>query len=393
VIRLRSVALLLLLLVCGRVLAQESTVTLRGNYWRDRNTRVVQPTIEVLKATSTGTQIGAHYLLDTITSASVAAGVLRDQPFTELRNEAGFSIGQAFGPALITAAYSYSSESDYWAHFVSLGFALSLFDRNTILSGGLGYGHNTVGQRQGANVYNVVGGLETVNANLNLTQLFTPTLLGTASYEVIDLGFGTPQNGFQANPYRSVNLGGSPSREQVPLQRIRQSVAASVHWLIPTGIRMMPYLAFRPSYRFYFDDWGVTSHTPELRIFIPVGFAEWRVSARYYTQGQASFYNDIDGVPSYPTGMGLHCTTCFNAGVRSGLYFTSDPKLSAFSAEFLELRLLFHLDGLHRLRIPGALWLSSGIFEISYGHYFNGGYAHRAFGDSEVAGMTMSWPL
>jgi hypothetical protein len=79
--------------------------------------------------------------------------------------------------------------------------------------------------------------------------------------------------------------------------------------------------------------------------------------------------------------------------VRSGLYFTSDPKLSAFSAEFLELRLLFHLDGLHRLRIPGALWLSSGIFEISYGHYFNGGYAHRAFGDSEVAGMTMSWPL
>lgn len=398
-IRLRLVAALAALvgslLGSGSALAQtpEGSVTLRGNYWRDRNTRVVQPAVELSKETPTGTVIGAHYLLDAITSASVAAGVLRDQPFTEVRNEAGFSVGQRVGPALIAAAYSYSSESDYWAHTASLGFVLELFQKNTTLGATLSYGNDKVGQRQGPSTYNIVGGLQTVRGIVNLTQLLSPTLLATLSYEVGVLGFGSSTNGWLANPYRAVNFGGAPARELVPFQRIRQSVALAVHWLLPTHIRLMPYLAFRPSYRFYFDDWGISSHTPELRTFIPVGPTEFRVTARYYTQTQASFWNDVDGTPSYPSGVGLHCTTCFSETVRQGAYYTSDPKLSAFASEFLELRFLVHLNGLGRLRLPGASWLSSGIVELSYGHYFNGGYAHTAFGDADVAGLTLSWPL
>lgn len=369
------------------------SITLRGNYWRDRNTRVVQPALELVKEARTGTVVGAHYLLDAITSASASSGVLRDQPFTELRNEAGFSVGQRLGPALVSGAYSYSSESDYWAHTASLGLVVELFQKNTTIGATLSYGNDRVAQRMGPTSYNPIGGLQSIRGIINLTQLFSPTLLGTISYEIGVLGFGTLQNGDLANPYRQVNLGGAPTRELVPFQRFRQSVAAAAHWLIPTHIRLMPYLAVRPSYRFYFDDWGINAHTPELRTFIPVGPTEFRITARYYTQTQASFWNDVDGVPSYPTGVGLHCTTCFASAIRQGLYFTSDPKLAGFASEFLELRFLVRLRGLGFARMPGALWLSSGIVEISYGHYFNGGYAHRAFGDAEVAGLTLSWPL
>jgi hypothetical protein len=245
----------------------------------------------------------------------------------------------------------------------------------------------------GPTVYMTLGGLQTVRGILNLTQLLSPTLLGVVSYEIGVLGFGTDQNGWLSNVYRSVNLGGAPARELVPHQRIRQSVAVSAHWLLPTHIRLMPYIVLRPSYRFYFDDWGINSHTPELRMYIPVGPTEFRVSARYYTQTQASFWNDVDGLPAYPNGMGLHCTTCFTQAVRQGYYYTSDPKLASFDAEFLELRFLVKLRGMGLWRIPGAAWVSTGVAEVSYGHYFNGGYAHRAFGDAEVAGLELSWPL
>ena len=85
------------------------------------------------------------------------------------------------------------------------------------------------------------------------------------------LGFGTPDNGWQANPYRTVNLGGAPARESVPFQRIRQSAAAALYWHFAVPSRIMPYLAFRPAYRFYWDDWGLLSPTPELRMYVPIG--------------------------------------------------------------------------------------------------------------------------
>jgi hypothetical protein len=391
--RLRFAVAALALLFCADAFAQYPSVTLRGNYWRDRNTRVVQPAIEIVQETPKGTVVAAHYLLDAITSASAASAVTSDQPFTELRNEVGVSLAQRFNHVLLSGGYAYSSESDYWAHTASLGVLVELAQKNTLLGATLSYGNDRVALRMGPTNYNPLGGLQSVRGIAILTQTLTRTLLATASYEIAVIGFGTQQNGWQSNPYRQVNVQGAPQRESDPYQRFRQSASLALHWYLPTHIRLMPYLILRPSYRFYWDDWAIVSHTPELRTYIPVGPTEFRVTARYYTQTQASFYNDVDDKPGYPTGMGLHCTTCFNAAVRDGIYATSDPKLSAFSAAFLELRFLVKLRGLYRLGIPGTGWLSTGIAEISYGHYFNGAYAHTAYGDAEVAGLTLSWPL
>jgi hypothetical protein len=380
-------------LVSATALADDY-VTLRGNYWRDRNTRVVQPEVELQKELPNGTLVGAHYLLDAITSASIAAGVTADQPFTELRNEAGFTLGQRLGPALVTGSYSYSSESDYWAHTASIGALIELFHKNTTLFATLSYGNDRVAQRMGPTLYNPVGGLQSLRGILTLTQIITPRLVGSLSYEAGVLGFGNRDNGWLANPYRTVNLGGAPARELVPYQRIRQSLALSANYLIALPFRRMPYLAFRPAYRFYWDDWGITSHTPELRLYVPAGPVEFRVTGRYYWQTQAVFWSDDGAAPFYPGGVGLRCATCTLAASRNGLFYTSDPKLSRFASEFFELRALIKLAGLRAWKgLPGAAWLADGFLELSYGHYFNGGYAHTAFGDAEVAGLTLSFPL
>ncbi len=75
--------------------------------------------------------------------------------------------------------------------------------------------------------------------------------------------------------------------------------------------------------------------------------------------------------------------------MRAGKYATADPKLSAFNVWFFEVRLLVKLGFLR----PLSRKLSDGFVELSYGHYFNDRYAHQAFGDAEVAGLTFTFPL
>jgi hypothetical protein len=391
-------------------------VVFRGNYWRDRNTRVLQPEADFSKTLPSGTTIGGHYLLDTITSASAAAGGGSDKAFTELRNEFGVNLGQQLGPVLMTAGYSYSSESDYWAHLITTGASVDLFQHNTTIGVNLAYGLNSVAQRMGATLYNPLGGLQTANFIASFSQVLSPTTLLSLEFDAGVIGFGSEKGkitgtpnadtGFQSNPYRLVSLGGMPVREVVPFQRVRMAVAGNLYLYFPIHSALIPYVAFRPMYRFYWDDWGVKSHAPELRTHVPIGPVELRVTGRFYTQSEASFFNDVDGRPLYTDlpgtapndpnriSQGKPCTGCYLDASRAGRYFTADPKLSAFRSMFLELRVLVSLRALRRIpRLPMRSWLSAGVVEVSYGHYFNSDYAHTAFGDAEVAGLSLTFPL
>jgi hypothetical protein len=386
--------LALIALAIGSARADE--VIVRGNYWRDRNTRVLQPAAELTKELPTGTLVGVHYLLDAITSASVAAGVQSDQPFTELRNEFGVTLGQRFGPAAIAASYTYSSESDYTAHTVSLGGQVDLGQRNTSLAATLAYGTDTVYQRMGPTVFSRQGGLDSVRLLIGVTQLLSPTAMVSLNYDLAVVGFGSKDNGFQANPYRTVLLGGSPSRESVPFQRYRNAFSLTLRWIWPTTSALVPYFALRPSYRYYFDDWDVSSHSIELRSYLPVGPVEFRVTGRYYTQGEASFWRDQFGLPMYVNtpgdsmgSSGAFCTNCNSGSAKGMRFFTADPKLSSFSNVYVEVQIQLKLRFLQRV----SQWLSQGTFDLSYGHMFEGGYAHTAFGDAEIAGTTFIFPL
>ena len=394
------------LLLCGAARGDE--VTIRGNYWRDRNTRIVQPEIDVGKELPSGTTVGAHYLLDTITSASVAAGVIRDKPFTELRNEVGFRLGRRIGPTQHTVAYSYSSESDYWAHTLSVASSFDFFQKNSTLGLVTTYGADTIAQRQGATVYNRLGGLQTFGFIASWTQVVSKYALLVGEYDLAVQGFGSSKGkvtgepdantGFQSNAYRSVVLGGSPAREVVPFQRIRQAFSGALHVTIPTGVKLSPYLGLRPSYRYYSDDWSIHASAVELRTYVPIGPVELRVTGRWYSQTGASFYTEIDGAPDYEGAAtrGLPCTGCRSRASHGAtrLYYTADPKLSPFTAVFLEVRALLKLEPIFRgVRHAVPRWLGEGLVEVTYGHYFNDRLPRKTFGDANLASLALTLPL
>ncbi len=77
-------AFILLLTVVGASLpgaAVRATdeVTIRGAYYREASTRVIQPVVQIREDLPRGFDIQTHYLLDAITSASANAGAAADQ--------------------------------------------------------------------------------------------------------------------------------------------------------------------------------------------------------------------------------------------------------------------------------------------------------------------------
>ena len=110
-------AALCLLALSGVLLSRstvraEDRVTIRGAYYREPSTRVIQPVVDITKDLPHGFDINAHYLVDTITSASAAAGTSVDSIFTEIRSEVGLGVGKTWDRTRATLSYKYSAESD-----------------------------------------------------------------------------------------------------------------------------------------------------------------------------------------------------------------------------------------------------------------------------------------
>lgn len=406
----RAALLVALLSLCGALplaraehLSQNPAgeVQFRGQYWRDRNTRVINPAVDMERGAPNGVRVGASYLLDAITSASVAAGAASDQPFTELRHEAslrvevplGFRDGRPSKHSLI-ASYGYSSESDYWSHNAGLRLKLRLASENTTLMLGGDYGHNTVGRRMGPDRYltppldlspncrldldtlsfadreGCYGRLHTFHFVGYLSQILSPTLLLTLCYE-ITLGLG-----YWNNPYRPVLVLGEIMRvENLPTQRVRHAVGLTLRKLIPLEGVLIPFVALRPALRFHADDWGLKALSPELAVHLPIGPLELRAQYSFYGQLAADFYRSEGGgradfftdTPIYGTG----------AVMRNGEpVFTSDVKMGPFTSHTVELALTWRLSFLGDRHLFGDAPLSRTMVSLSGGAWF----ADRAVG-------------
>lgn len=395
-----TLVLAVTLALAGRALA-DGEVVLRGNYWRDRNTRVLAPEADLRKTLPTGTTVEAGYLLDAITSASAAAGVMADQPFTELRHELGLRATQQIGPVAVGAQYRYSTESDYWAHTGGVSVALDLLQKNLTLAASYVYTQAEVARRASALGYVWANGtaaesrLRTHYGILSASQVLAPWALLSGAYELAVL------DGFQANAYRTVRVSGTPVREVVPSLRLRHALSAELRLTPVFHHGVVGYFTTALKYRFYIDDWGVIANAPEARAYLALGPTELRLTLRYYHQTAADFYRStptavtasgetrtID-LADYPSG-GVpfaHCPppahTCY----------TGDSKLSSFWSVYLEGRVQLALRFLDRPKMPLGHWLGAGLLAVSVGHYWNTNYAWAQFGDAWTGGLELTLPL
>ena len=148
---------------------------------------------------------------------------------------------------------------------------------------------------------------------VNISQLMSPTVVLNFSYD------GIYYDGFLSDPYRQVRVFDETndfeaSPEMHPDTRLRQALTAKFSKAIPDI-----EASFFSTYRYYWDDWEVASHTADLQFNKYVNpEVIVRMDYRYYTQGDAYFWQErYRGEQFSETGTSLR---------------TADYKLRSFSS-------------------------------------------------------------
>ncbi len=315
--------------------AADGELTLRGAYYKERSTRVVQPMLDgTFQVGDHGTASG-HVLVDAITSASASSGAA-DTAFTESRYEAGAGYAHELSWGALRGDARISEEPDYSSLYAGLAAEVALAEDNTVLGlgGGAGTDKVTNAGAQGPFSQLIEGTLRTLLSSASVAQVLSPNALISAGYDLVHL------RGFQQNPYRTVLADGQLIAERHPETRTRHALAAS-------GKLYSPALATTliATYRFYTDSWGVLAHTPEARLIKVVGSEEIEASLRYrfHWQRRADFIKR-----SYqPTDD----------------YFSDDEKLVSFTSHTLEAKLAVLGEV---LGLDGRLGQSRGELLLQY---------------------------
>ncbi len=298
----------------------DGTVTMRGVYYKEKSTRVVQPMLDAdLEAGDNG-RLQAHTLVDAITSASAASGAA-GAPFTETRTQFGANYTHSLDTIRLGAGFRHSGEPDYTSDFVMLRLESDFAQRNTTVGVNLARGMDSIDNSgsQGGISAIISGELDTTLVSTSLRQILSTNSTASVSYDLSYL------DGFQQNIYRTVVAGGMVQPERVPDTRLRHALAGNLRYFVDAS-----NTALVATYRFYFDDWGILAHTPDVRAIQEFfsGKLEAHLGYRYHRQRAADFYEKV-----YDSG-----------DVTIEPYLTDDDKLGRVRTHTMGLKLAATLD-------------------------------------------------
>lgn len=236
---------------------------------------------------------GSQEAVDAITTASrpISANTNPYEDFVKIRDEV--TTVAAYGGAALS--YYVSTEEDYFAQMVSLNYTRPFANDNLAVTAGASYSWDVIDPVLDDDTSLAKSHMRTWHAHLTATQVLTPTtvLRVGAEYNRVD--------GLQHDPYRNVYVGGTNVPENHPDLRERRTAFLRISQYITNGSSL------KADYRYYDDDWGITSHTIGVWLSQYVGneFVV-RYRYRYYTQAPGFFYRDEyttpGGVDGYQTG-------------------------------------------------------------------------------------------
>ena len=191
-----------------------------------------------------------------------------------------------------------SREQDYRSVGASTSLSAELFDKMTTFSIGLGGSLDKVAPQDGAPVgltptsNSIRGGEQNkkiADGVLGVTQIINRNSLAQLNYSI------GQSSGYLTDPYKIISYIDAVTDaprvanpfyfEHRPSERLRQNIF--LKYLYGTHSESVDV-----SYRYFWDDWGIKSHTVDLRYEydLPEGASlQWH--ARVYGQSQADFYH------------------------------------------------------------------------------------------------------
>ena len=305
-----------------------SGITARlGVYADDDQTTVVTSLVDAGANLGPNATVGAHLLVDSISSASVDVVSAATPAFNENRYEAGGRASLRRGANELGLGYIRSVENDWASHALSASVARDLADKNTRLELGLAYVKNAVGRSADEGFHRR---LDSYQGALSVTQLLDARSLVTLGYTL------QRNDGFQSSPYRYVVTSDRQlaRAETHPGTRMRHALAVSGqrHVLDASSLVL--------DYRLYRDDWGILSHTAGVGLMTAFGeHADLRVRARVYRQGAADFWRREYAQPMRYMSVDRELSTFWDAlvGVKLGLHFgivSADAKVDVLYYAF-----------------------------------------------------------
>lgn len=302
-----------------------------GVYSDDDATRVVTTLVDGDVALPQSLDVGAHVLVDAISSASVDVVSAATGRWDENRVEVGGRLARARGPGGvdlgIAAVHSRENDWSSWSAQASAGRDFAR--RNTRLDLGVGHVRNHVGRASDANFEE---SLASTTVEVGVTQVVGARTVAGATY------LFQASDGYHASPYRFVRTADERFTfpEMHPDARRRHAATGRL-------LRgLMPRLGWDTSYRLYFDDWGVRSHTGQSALVWEAA-RRWdlRARGRFYYQSAASFYRQDYDFPARYMTADRELTTFWDAGggiqaAWSPGPLTADVKLDATHYRFLD---------------------------------------------------------
>ncbi|MAT26926.1 MAG: hypothetical protein CMN29_18575 [Sandaracinus sp.] len=351
-------------------------VELRGNYYWERSTRVIAPAVSTRLQAPNGLRVNAEYLVDAITSASQAAGVLEDVRFTEIRHEGTVGLGGEIdlGDAQLDLSGSFrvSREPDYLSIGGGLNAGLALNDRATTLRLGAYVIHDEIRQRfqagtgtrpdfmgEGTSADAFEESFNALSLTAGIEQVLSPVVYFNVTYQYNYL------NGFLANAYRRVAVADVLRPENHPGVRHRQSLTGRL-----AGHIRRTRTSVHVIYRAYWDSWDIAAITPELRVYQQLArYTHLRLRWRHYRQRRAFFYE-----PAYADD------------TPEDAYVTADPKMSTFHSHLAGFQLLLGMGFLEDTALDA---FREATLDLNFEYIWN----TNRFGNGVIAQVGLRIPF
>jgi len=317
-----------------RAEAPDVDARLRSSTYQDSDHTSVTTVGASANAEIPGTaRIGASYLADIVSSASVDVVSAATGRFHETRNEAAGHAELLFPDVELGGSYRYSVENDWRSSSIGATSTIDLAQKNTQLTLGANLVLNQVGR---ADDPTFDKRLRSYALNLGFTQNLDKKTLGQLLYT------GSYDDGFQSSPYRYVSTVDRSFTflERDPPTRVRQAAALRLRRSIFSASSV------GVEYRFYFDDWGTVGHTAQLRLATDLtDVTSIALRERMHYQDHARFYQQ--------------------AYDRPYRYMTVDRELSTFWDSFSGAQVLFEWQNVGPFAKIGAD-LSGDFFYFRY---------------------------
>ena len=214
------------------------------------------------------------------------------------RSEVSLNTSYYFDKGTLSGSFGYSEEDDYRASYYALSGSRNFNGELTTLSFGYSYSSDDIFPTDALLFNRVVDESKSSKSGvISLSQIINPTSTFQLSLNISE------QSGFLSDPYKL--------RDIRPKDKTQIAVTNSYrHFMINANA------AFHANYRYYHDDFGISSHTFDASWHQNIGRSVRLIpNIRYYTQSAANFFTNIDD---------------FQKSVNE--YQSSDYRLSSFGA-------------------------------------------------------------